>query len=496
MLEPRKSRLGRELKVRAIPAFGDKSLFAVLLAIAVILRCDTFGDPNLHGDEVFYHQVGLALHHGVLPYVDIWDRKPFGLFALFYLITAFSDAPLAYELAATVFSAATAYVIAKISQAWTRPLGAVLSGICYLLWLGPLQGFGGQSPVFYNLLIASAALLVQRAQPRLAAGDRPWRVTVAMLLGGCAITIKTAAFAEAGFFGLISLATLLRSPIGRARAVRTGLAWALVGLAPTLAIAAGYALAGHWPEYWHAMVRANLARPPAWHSASIRVTIMFVILAPLLIPAVLGLIEQERRSRRFVVLWLCAALVGLLAVPNFYLHYALPLLVPICVAASTFFARPVIGIGTTVAIAILSMTIAPIFRFGNTAHSRRAIAELTRTVREHRGSGPLFLYDAPPQLYQTTGQPFVTPLVFPTHLSFADERDVSHLSTLDETRRVLALRPGAVVMAVYPRNLPANVATRQLVLAYVARHCRLVRVVRTPERLTESFIAVWGDCNA
>lgn len=70
--------------------------FLVLLLITVVLRLDTFGDPNLHGDEVFYHTVGVAMHHGALPYVDVWDRKPFGLFALSWLIAGISSGMLAY----------------------------------------------------------------------------------------------------------------------------------------------------------------------------------------------------------------------------------------------------------------------------------------------------------------------------------------------------------------------------------------------------------------
>lgn len=482
------------ITLRTDLARGRLVQFAVLLAIAVLLRCDTFGDPNLHGDEVFYHQVGLALHDGVLPYVGVWDRKPFGLFALFYLITAISAAPLAYQLVATLFAAATAWIIARMAQHWTRPLGGMLAGACYLLWLAPFQGFGGQSPVFYNLFMAAAALLVLRALPRLDLGERPASVAGAMVLAGCAITIKTATFAEAGFLGLFCLVALLRSPLGTAAAFRAGAMWAALGLAPTLAIAGGYWLGGHWPEYWHAMVTANLAKPPSWPDVPARAGIMLALLTPLLIPAVLGLVAQERGSRRFVLWWLGAALIGLVAIPNFYIHYALPLLVPLCVAASTFLARPAIGLATTAALALLALSLAPIFQFSHTARSQAAVAELTQSIGAHRGAGPLLLYDAPPQLYRATGQSFVTPLVFPTHLSHLIERDVSQFSTLAEIRRVLALQPGAVAMAVSPRNLPANVATRRLVLAYVGRHCRLIRVVDTPERLGNALIAVWGDC--
>ena len=41
--------------------------FAVLLLAAMALRADTFGDPNLHGDESFYHTVAVAMRHGAIP---------------------------------------------------------------------------------------------------------------------------------------------------------------------------------------------------------------------------------------------------------------------------------------------------------------------------------------------------------------------------------------------------------------------------------------------
>ena len=480
--------------MRALTARGTVLQFAILLAVAVVLRCDTFGDPNLHGDEVFYHQVGIAMHHGALPYVDVWDRKPFGLFALYYLITAVSTSPVAYQLAATLFAAGTAVIIGLIARRWAGRLGAFLAGVCYLLWLGPLQGFGGQSPVFYNLFVAAAALLVLDSLPRLSRGERPRSVLAAMLLGGLAITIKTTTFVEAGFLGLLCFFTLYRSGIGLQRTLGAAAVWILLGLAPSLAIGGAYWLGGHWAEFWRAMATANLAKPPYWGDARIRIVLMFIVMAPILIVATLGLLDQERETRRFVLLWIAAAILGLSAIPNFYIHYAMPLLVPLCVAASSFLARRGIGLAATAAIAVLAVSLAPIFQFAHTAKSRAAIEQLSRTVRAHLGTGPLLVYDGPPELYQRTGQGFITPLVFPTHLSQGIEKDVSHLSTLGETRRVLQLKPGAVVMAVEPSNSPANLETRRLVLAYVGQNCRLVRVIDVPERLRSGFMAIWGDC--
>lgn len=466
---------------------------AVLLAAAVLLRADTFGDPNLHGDEAFYFTVGTMMHHGALPYVDVWDRKPLGLFLLYYLIAGISTAPLAYQLVATAFAAATAGVIAAIARRWTSPLGATLSGLAYLLTLGPLQGFGGQSPVFYNLSIALAALIVLRALPGLRRGEASPRIMAAMLLAGMAITVKTTALFEGLYLGIAAAHALWRSGAKPARVLTTALPWMLLGAAPTLAISASYAASGHWAEYWHAMVTSNLSRPAVWASAGLRLVILAGFLAPIAVLAGLGLSKQAG-ERGFVLGWIAAALVGLCAVPNFYLHYALPLSVPLCVAASSFLARQPIGLGVIAALAILSCALSSPFRFGHAERSRVAIERLTIAATTHSGNGPLFLYDAPPQLYQLTGHPFITPLVFPTHLSHGLEKDVSHLSTLGETRRVLALRPGAVVMAVPPRNGPVNEDTHRLVLAYVGQNCRLIEVVPTLEWLGTDMIAVWGDC--
>ena len=465
--------------------------FAILLLVAIVLRCDTFGDPNLHGDENFYLSVGAAMHQGALPYVDVWDRKPLGLFAIYYLIAAISTAPLVYQLIATLFAAATAWAITAIAQQWSKPQGALLAGICYLLWLAPLQGYGGQSPVFYNLFMASAALLVLRAVPALGEGRVQRSVPLAMLLAGVSITLKTSAVFEAAFLGLLCAVQLYRSG---APAVRHAALWALIGAAPALLIAASYWLNGHWAEYWHAMVTSNLNKAPHWPTTWLRFRLMILLLTPIIAVAAFGLLEHRGDGRRFAALWLGAASIGLLSVPNFYPHYAMPLLVPLCIAASAFFARGAIGRIALIAIACLSIFLSPILQFGHVAKSQAAITALTNAVRAHAGGGRLLVYDGPPQLYLLTGQSFITPLVFPTHLSHAIEKDVSHLSTLGETRRVLALRPGVVVLARDVRNTPANEETRALVEAYVGTNCQLAAMVLVPERAREDWIGVWGDC--
>jgi hypothetical protein len=464
--------------------------FVLLLLVALALRAYTFGDPNLFIDEAFYFAAGNAMHHGALPYVDVWDRKPFGLFLIYAAIAGISSAPAAYQIAATLFAAATAWIIGRIVNVWNQGPGALFAGIAYLFLLSAFQGFGGQTPVFYNLFVALAALLVARSLPALREGQAPRAVAFAMLSAGIAITIKTTALFEGLFLGLYALSALPAE-----KRLRCSAGWALAGAAPTLLIALGYALVGHWPEYWQAMAGANLSAD-RWdaYSAQMRLLLMLFALAPILALAAFGWLELKVEAKRFAGLWILAALVGLFAFPYFHKHYALPLLVPLCATAGAYFSRRLLGPVGLAFVCIVAYRAAPSLDRPHTLRSQAAMAQIATAINAHSGGRGLLIYEGPPFLYTLTGQPFPSPLAFPAHLYHAIERDVSHLSTLAEVRRVIATRPGVVVMTREPRDGPLNQDTFAVVLAYVEANCRLVSAVEAPERLRSDQVLVWGDC--
>lgn len=467
---------------------------AVFAVVALILRWSSFGDPNIMSDETFYQTVGLAMHHGALPYVDVWDRKPLGLFLIYWAITGISASPVAYQLAAAASAAATALVIARIALRWTGTQGAVLAGGLYLVWLTPLFGFGGQAPVFYNLLVAAAALLVLRARRRLERGGGSLDASLAMVFAGSAITVKTSAVFEGVYFGLALLAASLRSNEPLAWIVARTARWVLLGALPTLLIAGWYGWIGHWPEWWHAMVTANLAKGGDWASTSLRLVLLTRLILPMVLAAAAGLLLMRGEDLVFPAGWLLAALVGMAAIPNFYPHYALPLLVVLCVCAAPVLGRGLYGIVAAVILAGLGIHAESPFRPGQAAQSARTFAELAAAIRAHDGSRGLLVYAGPSQLYPMTGNPLPTPLAFETHLSQGIERNVSHLDTVAELRRVLAKRPGAVVVPVQVRNGPVIPETWAMVNAYVRTNCRPVLQRRVDDWLLADDLVVWGDC--
>lgn len=463
-------------------------LLAIFAGLAIALQVATFGDTNRHADELFYFLVGQRMHDGLLPYVDVWDRKPFGLFLVYYAIAAVSHSVLAYQIVACLAAGLTAWLIAAIVRHFAPWQGGLFAGLAYLLMLGPFEGATGQAPDFYNPLIAGAALLVLRDGGRL--GGRAW---LAMLLGGISITIKQTSVIEAGFLGLYALWSA-QATVARLRLLGVALGFAAIGAAPMLAIATGYALAGHWGEFWHAMVTSNFAKGRSSGEAH-RLLGIALAAAPLLLAGAAGLVgPAEARARSFLAGWTGAAVLGFLVVPNFYHHYFLPALVPLAAASGLLFARTRLRLPLLIGLGLYSFLWHAPWQRDWAVASTRSMDALAALVRRHDTGGGLLVFDGPAYLYALTGERFLSPLVFPHHLNHAIEQDVSHLRTGAEIDRILAGGPGVVVMAVMPSNHPVNAYSRGRVLAYVRRECRLAGVVDLAEGPFRTPVAVFGEC--
>jgi hypothetical protein len=174
---------------------------------ALLIRGITFGYPMLHIDEQFYLLVGDRMLHGAVPYVDIWDRKPVGLFILYAAIRLLGGLGVVqYQVVAMLFAAATALAIYRMARMIARPWGAFWAGVAYLLCLSGYQCYGGQAPVFFNLPMALAGLMLcrmasQGARARLVRGGLG-----VMALVGIALQIKYTALFEGITFGLVLMA--------------------------------------------------------------------------------------------------------------------------------------------------------------------------------------------------------------------------------------------------------------------------------------------------
>lgn len=289
-------------------------VLALLLLVALALRGWDFGNPVIHVDEQYYLLVGDRLAHGARVYLDLWDRKPIGLFLLYAGFARVGDGILAYQLGATLSATLTAMAImAGGRRLGATPRGALLAAIAYLLWLPLLGGRGGQAPVFYNLPMALAALLTLRL-PRLVAAER--RATIAgqgalaCLLAGAALQLKGSALFEGVFFGMAHLVAMRRSGTGWAGTALLGSGLALSGAALTLAAGGFYGAQGGaaWHIWWFANVDSIFLRPPYPLAQSLgRLAGIGATLSPLILAARAGLgraIARPAARRSLARAWL------------------------------------------------------------------------------------------------------------------------------------------------------------------------------------------------
>jgi hypothetical protein len=457
---------------------SESMVAALLLVIALAVRAVDFGNPVIHVDEQYYLLVGDRLLHGALPYVDIWDRKPIGLFAIFAAIRLLpGDGVLAYQLVATLFAAATAWLV----QHGARRLGATylaafVAGAAYIIWLPLLSGRGGQSPVFYNLFVTAAAVLTLRL-PALAARGALRAIALngaaACLLAGLAIQTKYTPAIEGAFFGLAHLWYLRRAGASWPIMAAAALSWVALGVTPTALVVAIYWAHGPaaFQAFWFAnfqsiLLRSHYAYPPGLIARRLLGT--NALLLPLTVCAALAWRRRDE-PRLLAFGWLGAAIVGYLVLGTFFDHYALPLIAPLALLASLTFSRHGRAIVATLGIGLTLLVVRTAIRNGDAAGAYR----LAHVVEANSGSECPYVFTGDSITYLLAHACLPTAYAFPSTLAYAPEQGATGIDEAGEVRRILGHRPPVIVRGSEPLA-EWNEASRALVEAALARDYRPV----------------------
>lgn len=444
------------------------TLALAYIAAALALRGAAFGYPAIHIDEQFYLLVGSRLLDGTLPYVDIWDRKPIGLFLIYATASALGGTGIVqYQVFAALSAAATAFVVNRIASRIAGPRGSWWAGVAYLLYLSAFNCFGGQAPVFYNLPMALAAWALVAAPPArlLAAGAG------AMALVGIALQIKYSAVFEGIAFGLVLLARAVGQGWSRPRLAGAALLWIGCALAPTLLALAAYAALGHAGDFIFANFTSIFLRDENFAGALWRLTKESAALLPLGLAALARPRTVRGEAWPFLRYWAICAIAGFLLFGTWYDHYVAPLLAPLAVLAAPALDRGwryralTVGFG---AVAALHMTT---HQLGN--HGTRAqIAAMAGLIRQELHGGCAYLNEGHPIFYHLSGACLATRWPFPTHLAGGVEAQALGIDAGREMARIVASRPRVVVVATKPVAKPPNLASRAALLRALARDYR------------------------
>lgn len=279
--------LGVSMPVRAAAVFQPIRIpdwLATALAylgLALLTRWFLIGNPVIHIDEQFYLFVAERMRDGALPYVDIWDRKPIGLFLVYEALAAIPGDPvIAYQAGAIAATVATAMVIARLAREIASPAAAWHAGCAYVLFMPAFNSGMGQAPTFYNLLTALAALGVVETVKQPESRSLIWRGAAVMFLVGCAMQIKYTVMFEGIAFGLLLLGRGYADVWKWRRLAAVAALWVTAALLPTLAAIAWYAQAGHLDEYIYANFVSIFSRESDGWKAPWRLTKEMAALIP------------------------------------------------------------------------------------------------------------------------------------------------------------------------------------------------------------------------
>jgi 4-amino-4-deoxy-L-arabinose transferase-like glycosyltransferase len=464
---------------------------ALLALAAFALRATTFGYPLIDVDEEFYLLVGDRMLHGAIPYLDIWDRKPPGLFALYAAIRLLGGQGIVqYQIVAALFATATTVLIAILAKRIAHPLAALAAALTYGPAAALIGGRGGQTPIFYTPLVVLAALILLGlfVRPAPCATIR-WRGAIIMLLTGLAMQLKPTAVFEGIYFGLVLMWLSWRGGARLSLFAADIFLWIGLALAPTVLAWAYYAHIGHGDAFLYANVGSIFARTDG--AAGGPLTNLVKIagrIAPLIAAPIVGewLLREQApwqrsadaiRAHTFLAGWLLAALGGFGIFGTYFDHYALPLLPPLAILSASAFSIRARNAGVALAGFALAFLLirAPIdfrklqLKRGDTAFASR----MNEAISTHLDGGCLYIFYGEPIYYQLTHACIPTRWPFPFHLSLAREAGALGVDPDAETRRILATRPTVIVDRLTDDD-EVNIQTQAIVRAALKRDYRLV----------------------
>lgn len=452
----------------------------IIVGAAIATRVVTFGNPLVDMDDQFYWLVGRSWLNGEWPILDIWDRKPVGLFLLYAGIASIDRSILAVQFAALAAAAGTAFLIRQAALSIARSCSALLAAVTYLMFLPVFGGQSGQSPVFYNLFMAGAAVLLLRASAEGNPAKVQQRAYAAMLLSGLALVCKQVSVAEGVYFGLAFLWLFRRLGMPIGKIVGTGIFMVGIALLPTVMGAALFLMRGEQgveayvqASYWSIFTKTA----GGGQSLTNGVYYLLIFGGALIVAAAIGVAtsptnDGDRVRQRLITGWIGAAIVGYLLVPYFLPHYALPLLVPLSVMAARAFDRS-IGLLLFLALAASCLMTG---RLTDITENRGAAADykqLTATIEKARHGSCVYIANGPVSIYNWVPRCPVTPYVFPFHLTLATEATAVNVEQAHEIAKIFAARPG-IVLTQDDKASKQTSAVRELLARELAANYRLV----------------------
>jgi hypothetical protein len=381
----------------------------------------------------------------------VWDRKPFGLFAIFaFAHWLLGPDAIAYQVLGCIAVFIGALFVYALARNLVDRLSATVAAVLYVFLLSLYGSYSGQSEEFHTpIMLAMLWLVHDWRRP-----DAARRASIAMRLGGLALQIKYTVLPQCMFFGAYALYGEWRMGARWPRLASRAALFAAFGVAPTALVGLLYAWWGHFGEFWFANFVSFFERLPA-NTGRLRPD-LFVAVSPLVLIVVLGLYATFRlnppcnwRLYGLFAGWALSAMATVLLPSTVYLYYYGAMAAP-----AVLIALPLVDVKAQAKFlpaAVLLLGAVYLFnfpaRYAYAYSERRSEARLSAAIAPYVGKKRdcLYVFDGPTALYRTTGSCVPSRFVYPDHLNNAFEVYALGINQTAEVARILRNRPGVIV---------------------------------------------------
>lgn len=464
-----------------------------MLVLTLLTRLPFLGHPAADYDEQLYSLIGQQMRLGTVPYVDIWDRKPIGLFLIYALAhTVGGDGAAAYQWLALAFCLAGALLVWRLATRLTASGTAAFACGLYPILMALYGSESGQSEIFFMPLITAMTLLVVKAREAPGVKAAQGFTALAMALGGLALQIKYTALVQCLYLGVVALLILRQRGLSVGRLVVIAPILALLGILPTALAALYYAHIGAWHDFAFANFISIGRRDALPGALTWRTQAIFAL--PLIVLAAGGVVYARKLdlglSWWLMLGWLAAAVAGLFMGSTIYPYYYAALVPAVILIAMPMFDRRN-QLGTVMlagALIALLLVFNPLARLTDSRREEAAFYRITRLLTPEVAAQRhcLFVYDGPVALYRLTGSGLPTRFIYPDHLDNRLEERALPVVPEVEVARILLERPGAIVTTRDAVTL-RNPATDRLVNDELRQHYRPLGSVNFQERRLDLY---------
>lgn len=424
---------------------------SAVILIAIAIRLPVLDLP-LERDEGAYATIAQAMLRGAVPYRDLFDHKPPGVFVAYAAaFVTIGSTPFAVRLLGCAAAALTCWGLVILGRRRRAPDRGVAAAALYGV-ASALPSYNGGTTNTEMLLAAPLVWGLAAAE-----GNGRWSAAAAGLLLGCTLLLKPTA-APIVAFALVYNGVIRASDIGWKRAAQW-LAMAGSGtLLPLLVTVGFFAFVGAWPDFVECVLSYNL-RYAASASASAGVESIaaglydFITGDPLLwmlVPVGLAIVTfvGPARERAFTWAFVASALLAV-GVGFLYSHYvqtALPALAWTAAAPVSLLRRfPAMARAGYRVAAISGLVLVPVstalavnsaYFFGSSAAQRMRYmygqepyaeaVDLSRAVGAHSLPGdPVAVIGSEPEIYFLSQRPPASRYLYTYPLAPAFDTDGS-----------------------------------------------------------------------